>query len=155
MRILINTIVNKYLKKYHKAGEIPYVSSTAINNGVDGFISNNDGVRMFENCLTIANSGSVGATFYHSYSFVAIDLVTKLENDELSEHTHKFISVLMNRMGAKYSFNREINDARIKREKIMLPVNQAGNPDYEFMENYMKRLEYQKIQQYLSTKTRN
>lgn len=143
----------KRLKKAdHKTGRIPYISSTSVNNGVDGFIGNNQGIRIFKNCLTIANSGSVGASFYHSYLFVASDHVTKLENNELSEHVYKFISVLMNKMGKKYSFNREINDARIKREKIILPVNQSRQPDYEFMENYMKKLEYQKIQQYVDRK---
>lgn len=145
----------KRLKKAdHKLGKTPYVSSTATSNGIDGFIGNEKGVRIFKNCLTIANSGSVGATFYHSYKFVASDHVTKLENSNLNEHTYKFISVLMNRMGTKYSFNREINDSRIKKERIMLPVNQSDQPDYEFMENYMKKLEYQKVQQYLDKKYR-
>ena len=48
-------------------------------NGVDNFIANDKGVRCFENCLTLANSGSVGATFFHHYRFVASDHVTALE----------------------------------------------------------------------------
>ncbi len=43
---------------------MPYISSTAINNGIDNFISNKKKVRVFSNCLSIANSGSVGACFY-------------------------------------------------------------------------------------------
>lgn len=47
----------------HIQGSVPYVSSSAINNGVDAFIGNNGKVRKFEECLTLANSGSVGKTF--------------------------------------------------------------------------------------------
>ena len=57
----------------HIAGNMPYVSSSAQNNGVDNFIGNSDGVRTFNDCLTIANSGSVGKSSYHSYEFVASD----------------------------------------------------------------------------------
>lgn len=48
-------------------GEVPYVSSTALNNGVDNFIGNEEKIRKSENDLTLANSGSVGACFYQNY----------------------------------------------------------------------------------------
>ena len=44
-------------------GLTPYISSSGINNGLDNFISNSEKIRVFDNCLTIANSGSVGSTF--------------------------------------------------------------------------------------------
>ena len=62
----------------HVVGQTPYVSSSSILNGVDNFVSNVDGVRRFEKCLTLANSGSVGETFYQPFEFVASDHVTKL-----------------------------------------------------------------------------
>lgn len=143
----------KRLKKDdHKAGKMSYVSSTAMNNGVDGFIGNKEKVRIFSNCLSLANSGSVGACFYHPYKYVASDHITRLENEELSKHTLLFISAIVKRLGIKYSFNREINDTRIKREKILLPINKEKNPDYEYMEHYIKRLELEKIKKYLNYK---
>lgn len=130
-------------------GTIPYVSSTAYNNGVDNFIGNDTNVRIFENCITIANSGSVGASFYHPYKFVASDHITHLEEKKMSEDVYLFISTLTDRFSKKYNFNREINDARISREKILLPINDKNEPDYEYMEQYIKNLKYKKIQQYL------
>ncbi|HHO1470110.1 TPA: restriction endonuclease subunit S, partial [Staphylococcus aureus] len=56
-------------------GLTPYISSSGINNGLDNFISNSEKIRVFDNCLTIANSGSVGSTFYHTYRFIASDHV--------------------------------------------------------------------------------
>ena len=64
----------KRLKESNQvAGLTPYISSTALNNGVANFIGNKSGVRLFSDCLTIANSGSVGSSFYHPYVFVASD----------------------------------------------------------------------------------
>ena len=144
----------KRLKKAdHKKGNQPYISSTGSNKGLDNYIGNKEKVRVFENCITLANSGSVGACFYQPYSFVASDHVTKLENNEFDKYTNLFISSLVSRLGEKYSFNREINDKRIKKEKILLPRNENNEPDYEFMENYMKNLEYKKLNEYLKSKS--
>lgn len=121
-------------------GNIPYVSSTALNNGVDNYISNNTNVRKFSNCITIANSGSVGASFYHPYEFIASDHVTHLKNDTMNKYIYLFIATITNRLSGKYNFNREINDKRISREKIVLPVNQNNQPDYQYMEQYIKNI---------------
>ena len=48
---------------------------------------------------------------------------------------------LINRLSEKYSFNREINDERIKREKIILPADANGNPDFAFMSSFMQSVE--------------
>ncbi|MBT7851071.1 MAG: restriction endonuclease subunit S [Flavobacteriaceae bacterium] len=123
------------------------------NNGIDGYVGNKEKVRIFENCITLANSGSVGSCFYQPYSFVASDHVTKLENNDFDKYTNLFLSSVVSRLGEKYSFNREMNDTRIKKEKILLPINDKNEPDYEFMENYMKNLEYKRLTEYLKFKS--
>ena len=139
----------KRLKKDdHTHGNTPYVSSTASNNGIDGFVGNKIRVRVFENCLTLANSGSVGSTFYQPFNVVASDHVTKLENENFNKYIYLFLATMVSRLNEKYSFNREINDQRIKKEKVLLPINFKGKPDYAFMENYMKQKETELLQKY-------
>ena len=48
---------------------------------------------------------------------------------------------LISRLSEKYSFNREINDERIKREKLLLPVDDNGTIDFAFMSSFMKDIE--------------
>lgn len=141
-------------KANQEVGTTPYVSSTAINNGVDNYISNIKKVRIFENCLTVANSGSVGAAFYHPYKFVASDHVTHLKNKDMSMFVYLFISTMINRLSEKYNFNREINDKRICREKIMLPINNDSKPDYEYMEQYIKNIMIDKYNCYKKDETK-
>ena len=113
----------KRLKKDdHIHGNMPYISSTASNNGIDGFVGNKIRVRIFENCLTLANSGSVGSTFYQPFNVVASDHVTKLENENFNKHIYLFLATMVSRLNEKYSFNREINDQRIKKEKILKEI---------------------------------
>jgi len=143
----------KRLKKDdHLKGVMPYISSSAMNNGVDGFISNENKVRIFDNCLTIANSGSVGSTFYQPFSFVASDHVTKLKNPKFNKYVYLFIASVTKRLSEKYSFNREINDKRIKREKILLPVDKGGDPHYAYMENFIKGIINRKLSKYVGKK---
>ena len=132
----------------HIIGEMPYVSSSAMDNGVDNFVSNDKGVRIFSNCLTIANSGSVGATFYHPYQFVASDHVTSLANTDFNKYVYLFIATIASRLSEKYSFNREIKDPRLQREKIMLPIKDDGTPDFDYMEGYMKEIEIKMLKRY-------
>ena len=141
----------KRLKKNdHIDGIRPYVSSSAKNNGVDQFIGNTEKIRCFSNCLSLANSGSVGSCFYEPFEFVASDHVTHLKKDGVSQYIYLFMATTVNRISEKYDFNREINDYRISREKIMLPVTDDGEPDYQFMEDYMKELMTKKRKQYMT-----
>lgn len=136
----------------HIQGNIPYVSSSAVNNGVDALIGNTGKIRKFADCITLANSGSVGKTFYHKYEFIASDHVTALKSDKLNEYSYLFVATIMQRLENKYSFNREINDMRINKEKIVLPVDESGNPDYTFMEQYVKQVQETIKLQYLQEK---
>ncbi|GAB6168826.1 hypothetical protein JCM1393_12860 [Clostridium carnis] len=135
-------------KANHIVGRIPYVSSSAMNNGVDNYISNTKKVRKFSNCLSIANSGSVGSSFYHPYEFIASDHITHLKNENMNMFVYIFLATMTNRFKEKYNFNREINDKRICREKIMLPINSEGEPDYIYMEQYIKNIMISKYKQY-------
>ena len=133
----------------HSNGKMPYVSSTALCNGVDGFVGNTESVNIFSNCITIANSGSVGSAFFHSYEFVASDHVTKLQNKEVSKYAYLFMLPIINRLAEKYSFNREINDKRIKRERFVLPATPEGTPNFAYMDAYMRNIELQQLLKYL------
>lgn len=140
----------KRLKKADQIqGDTPYVSSTSMNNGVDGFITATAGTRVFCDCISLANSGSVGSAFYEPFEFVASDHVTHLKNEAFDKWTYLFLTTIIEKQGVNFNFNREINDTRIKRMKIMLPVNGTGEPDFDYMRQYAKNMMLRKYEQYL------
>lgn len=140
----------RLIKDKQVSGNVPYVSSTAMNNGVDNFIQyDSSKMRKYQNCLSVANSGSVGASFYEPFEYVASDHVTHLKNDNFNRNIYLFIAAMTNRWSQKYNFNREINDPRISREKILLPVNNKDEPDFAYMEQYVNNILMQKYNDYL------
>lgn len=126
-------------------GKTPYVSSTSLNNGIDGFIGNEEQVRIFSRCISLANSWSVGKAFFHQYTFIGSDHITALQNPQFEREVYLFMLPLIERLGEKYSFNREINDARLKREKILLPVDKKGKIDFEFMKKFILKAEQHQL----------
>lgn len=140
----------KRLKKDdHIDGNVPYISSTSLNNGLDQFIGNEYMVRKFKNNISLANSGSVGSCFYHDYEYIASDHVTSLTLEKADKYVYLFMSTIIKRLEEKYSFNREINDKRIKNEKFILPVDKNGNPNWEYMSKFMQKIKAEKLEKVL------
>lgn len=134
----------------HIPGETPYVSSTANNNGVDDYIEASQGTRVFKDCISLANSGSVGTAFYEPFSFVASDHVTSLKAENGSKFVYLFLVSVIEKQGSNFNFNREINDMRIKKMQVMLPIDNDDKPDYAYMEQYAKNMMLKKYEQYLA-----
>ena len=134
----------------HIPGKVPYVSSTASNNGVDDYIEATEGTRVFGDCISLANSGSVGTAFYEPFDFVASDHITSLKRIGASKFIYLFLITTIEQQGVNFNFNREINDVRINKMQMMLPVTDTGEPDYAYMEQYAKNIMVRKYRQYLS-----
>ena len=135
----------------HIEGGTPLVSSAGDNNGVTAFIGNREKVRIYENCLSIANGGSsAGKCFYEPFEFIASDHITHCKNEKLTANQYLAIaSVITPKLTEKYSFCREITDLRISREKIMLPVDDVGKPDFEYLEKYVCDLRKKLVEEYI------
>ena len=139
----------RLIKNNHEEGNVPYVSSTSYNNGIESFIGNEKDVRKFNNCLSLANSGSVGSCFYEPFTFIASDHVTHLKNKKYNSYQYLFLATLLGRLKEKYNFNREISDKRICREKVLLPIEKKSI-DYDYMENCIKNKLVNKYNEYIN-----
>jgi len=133
----------RYKKEDHTIGEIPYISSTKFNNGIDSYVNPPEYMKIYNNVLTLNNSGSIGYCFYHPYNFVCSDHCTiinilKKHNQKLNVYIALFLKPIIEKLRVKYDFAREISDSRLKKENILLPVDKNENPDWEFMKNFIK-----------------
>jgi len=132
-------------------GNTPYISATANNNGIGYFVGNNNPTKE-SGCLSVNRNGSVGYSFYHPYEALFSNDCRKLRLKNPNKHIGIFISQQITRQRGKYGYGYKMGTARLKRQKIMLPVNDQNEPDYDYMENYMKQLEYEKLKGYLDKK---
>ena len=74
----------------------------------------------------------------------------KLERTGLDRYAYLFLLPIISRLSEKYSFNREINDTRLSRERLLLPVQSDGTPDWEFMSAFMQRVEHETLSKALA-----
>jgi len=119
-------------------GKFPYVTTQATNNGIDGFFNfySEDG-----NVLT-TDSAVLGYCSYQELSFLASDHVEKLiPNFKMNKYIALFLTTIMNLEQYRYNYGRKCSQARMKKIKIKLP-EKNGNPDFEYMENFIKTLPY-------------
>jgi hypothetical protein len=149
VRIGKNVDGNKINKQ---GGKIPYVTRKESRNGIDGFISyNQDFLTVDYPVITIGNE--TAEPFIQKYPFFTGTKVNILKpKQKVSEYTLKFIATSLKAHKSKYSYSFTINSTRLKRQKIMLPVNQNLEPDYEYMEQYIKNITYKKLSNYLNYK---
>ncbi len=122
-------------------GNIAYISSSKNNNGIDNYILPPDNMEIFENCLTLSNSGSIGYCFYHPYKFVSSDHCTVIKIKDstvfMDFYIGLFLKPVIESMKHKYGFSREMSNDRLKKEKIILPVTNKGKVDWNFIKNFM------------------
>lgn len=126
--------------KDKQIGDTPYISSSEINNGISHYISNDD-VIMDRNVLSVARTGSVGATFYHNYNASFSNNVRRIDFGMDNLYVNLFLKTSIEHQREKYEYGYIMGTGRLSRQKILLPVTHDGNPDWEFMKRFMLEIE--------------
>ena len=130
------TTPKQELEKYGN-GEYPYITTQAIYNGIAGYY--NKWTEQGQ-CLTI-DSAVLGTCFYQSKNFSASDHVEILRPKfTINREIGLFLSIIINRMGniLGYAYTKKRSQTALKKEKISLPTDKDGKPDWKFMENTIK-----------------
>jgi len=132
-----------------KNGTTPRITRAATNNGLDDFYRNKATEKA--DVLTV-DSTTTGIVMWQGHDFIATDHVEKLtlkNNLTLRRHLGLFLkSAIEKSITGKYGYGYGFSQERIKRQSILLPVDTKGDPDYEYMAEYAKHLENQKLEQY-------
>lgn len=131
--------------KYHypeeyEEGTTPYYSASNENNGIGSYI---DLEPDFEGNKVV--TGKVGCTaFYAPEAFCATsDVNIFCPRFNMSPYVGLFVVTVVNYSeNYKWAYGRQCRVGNSKRIKIKLPVDANGNPDWQFMEDYIKALPY-------------
>lgn len=132
-------------------GNIPFIGATDSNNGITSWIATPN-ISYDKNVLGVNYNGSVVENFYHSYGCVFSDDVKRLHlrNHSDNKYILLFFKTIILQQKIKYTYGYKFNGQRMERQKILLPVNAQGMPDYEYMENYSKNLLREKMDSYIN-----
>ena len=126
-------------------GNIPLISSGETNNGCVGFIdSEGDGKAVIfkPNKITVdmfCNAFYQNTPFF-SVSHGRVNILTP--KFLMNKYVGLFIATLINKEKFRFTYGRAVYSNVISELTIALPVNSQGNPDWQFMENYIKSLPY-------------
>ena len=118
---------------------IPYVVRSKFNNGIKYNVE-----RSVENVnpAKVISFGAENATFfYQKAEWISGRDMYYIDTRDISEYACLFITSCLKPIAEKYSYNYGMFPDLLKEEKIKLPADKNGNPDYVYMENYMKIIE--------------
>lgn len=122
-------------------GEINFIGASAVNNGITAHISNDEHIHP-ANTITIAYNGSVGEAFYQDKQFWASDDVNVLyPKFEMNRFIAFFIIPVLKKAGQRYAFIDKWKKEDMKKDCILLPVDENHQPDFSYMESYIKNVE--------------
>ena len=141
-----------HLTQVNESG-IPYVGATNRNNGVLCFIHEDENslkLKQPGNCIGFIKNGdgSAGYAIYKEAAFISTNDVIYAYKPLLNKYVGLFFVVAQDKIESKYSHGYKRDKKRLLSDRIMLPVNESGDPDYVFMEAYIRELMLRKLEQY-------
>lgn len=126
--------------------EIDFVSRSNNNNGISCIVDKIDGVEPYKaGSMTVALGGEyLGSCFIQENKFYTSQNVNVLiPKWDMSDYVKRFISFVIFKESRTYykAFEDELNRHMTTDFSILLPVDNAGIPDWAYMEKYMKSIE--------------
>ena len=131
----------RLVQELREIGKIPFVTAGNESSGVKQKIDSNMlKQKIFKNKITIdmfCNS------YYHSGKFSCDDNILVIEPKKIiSKYCLLFIVTIINMDSYKYQYGRQYRQKNFNKHSVKLPIDKNGDPDWQFMEDYIKSLPY-------------
>ncbi len=156
----ISSPASRSIKTYNE-GDVPYVSSGSINNGIISYLEPNKDEELEKgNCITV--SPLDGSSFYQEEDFLgrggAGSAISLLYNDNLTRYNALFICTIIKIMAQKFDYSDALTSDNLNTLKLRLPAQKGENnefiidankkysdegfiPDWDYMGTYMDAIE--------------
>ena len=131
-------------------GTVPRITASETNNGVVGYYKKMD-IRNYRELNNFISISFLGGVFYHPYT-ASLDMkihAVKLTDRELNKDLGTFLVRVIRQTVSRFSYGDQLSSTDLPRQKILLPIDDEGNPDFDFMENYMKEKESKMVNKYV------
>ena len=158
---IFNSLVrgnNKSLNDLGSGDSHPYVGAKYSDNGIAGFVDRGSKAKIFQGnavVFVMTGEGSVGKAVYKFEQFVPSNNVFVGYSAFLNRWSGLFLVTAINNGSDRYNYGYIRNEKRLRNEKILLPINPEGNPDWLVMEDFVKQREedqINKLREYYSNK---
>ena len=136
--------IKKYSSIPEERGNIMFVTSKSTNQGIETSIQ----TKFFtENVITISTNGNCYDCFYHKNKVAISNDVEVITNEYLNKFNAHFLIPILKLEQKKWNYGRKPKNNAVMETVIKLPailVNKKWEPDWKYMENYIKSLPYSK-----------
>lgn len=131
-------------KLLEKGDEISYIGAKKEDNGFMYKVLRSEKYVTKGNCIVFIGDGqgSVGYSTYQENDFIGSTTLSMGRNENLNKFNAIFLITLLDKERFKYSFGRKWNGEKLKNTTIKIPIDKNSNPDWRFMEDYIKSLNY-------------
>ncbi len=130
--------VKKFSSIPEEEGDIPFISSTSLNNGVSTY-SNECSYE--GKCITVSTNGNCFDCFYHEGKIALSNDVEILVNPNLNESNALFICTILNKEQFKWNYGRKPKNDKVFETVIRLPQTEDGKPNWKYMTEYVNEIE--------------
>lgn len=126
-------------KKDLEDGNTPRVTVSNFNNGITGYYadSDNKNYRTYENFISVSFLGTV---FYQPEK-VSLDMKVhclKPLDYELNVYSAGYIVSIIRKAISNFAYSDQLSSTVLAELKFALPATPDGQPDWDYMESYMK-----------------
>lgn len=136
-------------------GEIPYVTRSVNENGIKQYVTDEQIARKNQDKGNVITIGlDTQTAYYQPVSFFTGQNVHILDHEKMSQKLAMYLIPQLIKIMKKYSWGGNgATLGRLREDTITLPITDASvdtdspEPDWEYMENYIKEIE----QKYLET----
>ncbi len=132
-------------KATRSPGSVRFIGASEKHNGIT---DHNDLEPRFDGgqLTVVYNGNSVGWSFYQDKPFFASDDVNVLEpKSPVSVLSLLFVAAVIKHGRSRYTYGYKWNLARMKKTPIRLPSTSAGDPDWDFMDGFMRGLPFSSL----------
>ena len=130
-------------------GGTAYITRKENTNGLDGFVNyDSEFLNSIYPVITIGNE--TAEPYVQDFPFFTGTKVNiLLPKFKMDTSILKYIATSLQQHKGKYSYSFTINSTRLKKQNILLPADKNGNPNFQYMSDFVKKLELDKVQEVL------
>ncbi|MCD8034319.1 MAG: restriction endonuclease subunit S [Alistipes sp.] len=130
-------------KLNQKGGNIPYVTRSDLNNGMDMFVTEQPLRYKVDEGNVITIGLDTQTVFYQPTSFYTGQNIQIIRHVELDRYNAMFLIVAIKKLVEKFSWGSYgATLARLRKSRIYLPATDKGEIDFAFMSAFMKDAEH-------------
>lgn len=142
---------NKLVSDNNDNNTAPYVTRSGGANGVAGFVDPENYKYGFDPANVITIGLDTQTAFYQPHKFITGQNIHVITGEKLTPLVIQFLLPLFRtQMVAKFNWGGNgATLSRMKRLRLMLPIDDNGQPDYDFMSDYVDQQKKQLQSKYV------